>query len=157
MTGLESVAAARPLGGPRLPRGQDAGLARGDGGRGRVDPLGPARLGFAIGCLAAAARERARAGRAPIAVRLVGLSLGTIFVAQAVVESHQWLNGNEASRRTYLLVVAIVVALLTIDDGSARRTGRSLRRDHAGRRRVRRTRRGGAVGRPRVALTDDAT
>jgi hypothetical protein len=77
-------------------------------------PSAPARLGFAIGCLGAAARERARAGRVPIAVRLAGLSLGALFVAQAAVESHQWLNGNDASRRSYLLVVATVVALLTI-------------------------------------------
>jgi hypothetical protein len=53
-------------------------------------------------------------GGAPTAVRLVGLSLGGIFVAQAAVESHQWLNGNEASRRSYLLLVATVVALLTM-------------------------------------------
>jgi hypothetical protein len=75
---------------------------------------GPARLRFAIGCVGAATRERARAGRSPVAVRLVGLTLGSIFVTQAVLESHQWLNGNEASRRTYLLVVAVVVALLTM-------------------------------------------
>jgi hypothetical protein len=50
----------------------------------------------------------------PIAVRLVGLSLGALFIAQAVVESHRWLNGNEASRRTYLFVVAVVVALMTL-------------------------------------------
>ena len=77
-------------------------------------PSGAARLTFAIGCLGAAARERMRAREAPIAVRVVGLSLATVFVVQAAVESHQWLNGNEASRRIYLLVIAVVVCLLTM-------------------------------------------
>jgi len=97
-----------------FPRGEMPGWP--DAMRAEVEsiPSAPARLAFAIGCLGAAARERARARRSPLAVRLVGLSLGTIFVAQAAVESHQWLNGNEASRRSYLLVVATVVALLTI-------------------------------------------
>lgn len=47
------------------------------------------------------------------AVRLVGLSLAAVFVVQGAVESHHWLNGNEASRRVYLLIIALVVGLLT--------------------------------------------
>jgi uncharacterized membrane protein len=64
--------------------------------------------------LGAAGREPTRAGEAPIAVRVVGLSLVTVFIVQAAVESRQWLNGNEASRRIYLLVIAVVVCLLTM-------------------------------------------
>jgi len=73
---------------------------------------GPARIAFAMGCLAAAVRQRARAGSTPIAVRVGGLGIAAVFVGQAVGESHGWLNGNEASRRFYLLVVAVVVGLL---------------------------------------------
>ena len=60
----------------------------------------------------AASLEPTRAREVPIAVRVVGLGLVTVFVVQAAVESRQWLNGNEVSRRIYLLVVAVVVCLL---------------------------------------------
>lgn len=53
-----------------------------------------------------------RAAKLP--VRLVGLTLAIVLLAQTVVESHQWLNGNEASRRFYVLVVAAVIGLLTL-------------------------------------------
>jgi hypothetical protein len=61
-----------------------------------------------------ASREPTRAREAPVAVRVVGLSLVTVFIVQAAVESRQWLNGNEVSRRIYLLVIAVVVCLLTM-------------------------------------------
>lgn len=50
---------------------------------------------------------------AALAARLVGLGLAAVFVVQAVVEDQQWLNGNAASRRAYLSVVAVAVVLLT--------------------------------------------
>jgi hypothetical protein len=97
-----------------LPGDADAGWP--EAMRAEVDsiPPGRGRLTFAVGCLVAATRERMRARRTPIAVRLVGLGLASVFVVQAAVESHQWMNGNGASRRGYLLVIAVAVSLLTI-------------------------------------------
>lgn len=97
-----------------FPRGATPGWPEAMSAEVHSIPSGPARLGFAIGCLGAAFRERVRVRKASIAIRLVGLSLAAVFVAQAVVERHDWLNGNEASRRLYLLVVATVVGLLTM-------------------------------------------
>ncbi len=76
-------------------------------------PSARARFGFALGCLLAAVRERARVRATSIAVRMVGMGLAGVFVLQGVIESRQWLNGNDSSRRFYLFVIAVIVALLT--------------------------------------------